>query len=157
MGASFAHEVALALAGVSASVEHLVISARPPADRARVLGLADLSDEELRASIQSLAEGANPLDNDELWLVALPTIRTDAQCLQAYRRPLLPILDAPVTAIGGTLDRDADEATMAEWSSATRGPFQVRMLEGGHFYLDNAADAVISIVLHAPTSRYIHA
>lgn len=59
----------------------------------------------------------------------------DMQLWQMLPKAGLTPLEVPIAAFAGREDHVANEATMREWSSATRGDFSLAVLPGNHFYL----------------------
>ena len=70
-----------------------------------------------------------------------------------YRHRPGPLLGCPITAFGGIDDGDVPRARLEPWAEVTRGPFRLRMLPGGHFFLHEAEGraellAEIARILH---------
>jgi surfactin synthase thioesterase subunit len=86
------------------------------------------------------------LEHPEILELMLPIVRADLALLSTYRYRERPLLDCPVTAVGGTRDPWVTERGLGEWRGMTRGAFALHMLPGGHFYIDSAAGRVAGIV-----------
>ena len=56
------------------------------------------------------------------------------------------VLHAPIAAFGGEKDGEADESAICEWGKYTDNDFDYRIFPGGHFYLRDYEDEVISEV-----------
>ncbi|MEU5682999.1 thioesterase [Streptomyces venezuelae] len=87
----------------------------------------------------------------ELQELILPALRADYRAVATYEAPGPERLDCPVTALIG----DADERTSPEeagtWRERTSAAFDLRVLPGGHFYLDGCQEQVAAIVTAALT------
>ena len=53
----------------------------------------------------------------------------------------------PISAFGGEKDDEADESAILEWGKYTDNDFNYRIFPGGHFYLRDCEDEVISEVM----------
>jgi medium-chain acyl-[acyl-carrier-protein] hydrolase len=78
------------------------------------------------------------LANDELMDLLLPTLRADFSLCESYAYIAGPPLACPVTALGGLGDDAVSRQDLDAWRDQTTGPFRVRMLPGGHFFLNSA-------------------
>ncbi|MFI1677827.1 thioesterase II family protein [Streptomyces sp. NPDC020607] len=85
----------------------------------------------------------------ELQELILPSLRADYRAVATYDAPGPERLDCPITALIG----DADERTSPEeagtWRERTGAAFDLRVLPGGHFYLDSCQKQVAAIVTAA--------
>ncbi|MBR0820277.1 thioesterase II family protein [Bradyrhizobium liaoningense] len=79
----------------------------------------------------------------ELIDLMLPTLRADFRLVQTYDYRPEPALTCPVTAFGGTEDSDVGERELREWRQHTSGAFTIRMLPGGHFFLQTQSRALL--------------
>lgn len=86
------------------------------------------------------------LENQELLDFFLPMLRADFTMDETYYDKDLITLRSPIEAFGGRNDREADEAAMKEWGKYTEGAFHCHMFEGGHFYIREQEEAVLSEV-----------
>ena len=86
------------------------------------------------------------LENQELLDFFLPMLRADFTMDETYYDKDLITLRSPIEAFGGRKDREADEAAMKEWGKYTEGAFHCHMFEGGHFYIREQEEAVLSEV-----------
>lgn len=80
-------------------------------------------------------------DNQELMQFALPAVRADLRVLESYQPPACPQerrVSCPMTVFGGLGDlRDCPEESLREWSHYTSSRFNLRLVPGGHFFLDD--------------------
>jgi medium-chain acyl-[acyl-carrier-protein] hydrolase len=151
MGAILAYEFARELSRrCGREPVHLFVSARsapqvPPRPPRAPYGLPD--DEFLRA-MRDLDDGTPLalLTDAEIKDVFLPILRADFQLVQTYRPEPGGRLQCPVTALGGLKDRHVGRDDLTAWQLVTSGPFNVTMLPGGHFFLNERADAVCQLV-----------
>jgi surfactin synthase thioesterase subunit len=88
------------------------------------------------------------LGSPELLPLILPAIRADFAALRAYRAEHAPEsrVTCPVTALIGTSDPMATPDDAAAWERFAAGGFELRVFEGGHFYLSEHREAVAQIV-----------
>ncbi len=102
------------------------------------------------AFIQALHRlGGTPeavLQNQELMEMMSPMLRADFQIYEDYDYKNVSPLACPITAFGGELDRTVSEAELAAWKEQTSNTFQLRMLLGGHFFLQSSQDILIQSV-----------
>jgi medium-chain acyl-[acyl-carrier-protein] hydrolase len=95
----------------------------------------------------------------------LPSVRADLRMLETYTHTHTHTepLDVPIAAFAGLQDRLTDEAGMKAWSALTSEAFDLTLLPGDHFFLDEPdfhtalADRLIRIKrLRASTGRTAH-
>ncbi len=86
------------------------------------------------------------LENQELLDFFLPMLRADFTMDETYYDKELTVLHSPIEAFGGRKDREADEEAMKEWAQYTEMDFHCHMFEGGHFYIREQEEAVLSEV-----------
>jgi medium-chain acyl-[acyl-carrier-protein] hydrolase len=118
---------------------HHLISSRPAPQLARRLTpLCDLPDSEFLRALHERYGYTAPVDVgpiDELLELMLPTVRSDVRISDLYEYRPEPPLDIPITTFGGITDPTVTRDELAGWQQQTTGPFEQRMLPGGHFYL----------------------
>ena len=85
------------------------------------------------------------LNNPEILQLVLPTLRADYQLLEDYQFQNQAPLDCPIVAFSGLADDFARE-DMEAWSQHTSAEFQLRMLPGGHFYLQTHRQQFLPIL-----------
>lgn len=86
------------------------------------------------------------LENQELLDFFLPMLRADFTMDETYYDKELTVLQSPIEAFVGRKDREADEEAMKEWRKYTERDFYYHMFEGGHFYIREQEEAVLSEV-----------
>ncbi|MTK01478.1 alpha/beta fold hydrolase [Micromonospora sp. CP22] len=146
MGAAVAYEVTRRLEHRRGlAVRHLFVSAHPSPARHHGgdlhLGSDDALWDELR---RQDATSAETLDHPQLRSLIMPALRGDYQLIEAWRPAPAPPLSCPVTALGGHDDPDVDPADLADWARFTTGRYRQLVRPGGHFYLVDELDAVVS-------------
>jgi medium-chain acyl-[acyl-carrier-protein] hydrolase len=149
MGAMIAFEMARQIrrAGTRQPV-HLFVSGRGgPRARDLEVNLSELPEDDLIAELIRY-EGAPKelLENRDLMHLLLPTIRADFKICETYDYVADEPLECPVSAFGGLADFEVSRARLEEWRAETRGGFTLRMLPGGHFYLQSAEQTVLRFI-----------
>jgi len=145
MGALLAFELAHRIRALGAPApEHLIVSghrAPPVADpEPPVHGLGD---DELMLELDRLAAPATAhLADDELRRLMVPVIRADFAVCETYVYACDVPLACPITAFGGREDPKIQASALEAWALETSGPFDLQLVDGGHFFIDEAAPAV---------------
>lgn len=75
------------------------------------------------------------LAEPELLRFYLPAIRADLKVLESYTHTPGPRLDVPLAAFAGRADLLTEPAAMASWAQVTDGVFDLTVVPGGHFFL----------------------
>lgn len=149
MGATVAYEVARRLENDGIAVAHLFVSAArgPACERTERVHLMD--DDGILAEMrrQGGTDAALLRDKDLMRLV-LGTIRGDYRAIETYRHTGGPV-ECPVTALAGDGDRSTTLDAARSWEGHTRGPFELRVFSGGHFYLNDHLDGVAGVIRSA--------
>lgn len=130
---------------------HLFASGRPwPGHEATNDGpLADLvatapDDALLRALDQRYGSLSTSLSHPEIRDFILPILRADLGLLAAYRHACTPVLDCPLTAFAGAADPTTPVESLDGWRRETSGAFALRMLAGGHFFLESERTRLVA-------------
>lgn len=149
MGALIGFELARSLraAGRDGPV-HLVVSAfRAPHLPDRRTAVHDLPDADLIAALRKLG-GTPPevLREPELMDLLLPLLRSDLRICETYVHQKDEPLDCSLTAFGGAGDPEVSRNDLEEWRSHFRGPFDLYLFPGGHFFLQTAQALVLRIL-----------
>ena len=74
-------------------------------------------------------------EHSELMELMLPIIRNDYAVCENYNYKQKKKLDVPITAFGGTDDKDVKEEHLKEWAKVTTSEFNHFLLEGDHFFI----------------------
>lgn len=146
MGAVVAYEVARRLENLEDMplLRLFVSGARSPGEH-RPSDLHLRGDDELIAMLRALG-GTAPeiLDDPVLRAVWMPDIRRDFRILDTYRHSEGPPLRCPVTAMVGRDDPEAPVGSVRRWREYTGSSFELCTFPGGHFYLADGKEAVIT-------------
>jgi medium-chain acyl-[acyl-carrier-protein] hydrolase len=149
VGGLVAFEVARALArGGAPEPEVLFVSgSRAPRTPYRGGTARGLAEGELAERMRRLG-GTPPelLEDPALMAERVRAFRADVILSQEYRYEPGPLLHAPVNALVGSADALVPREQAAGWRAETRGPFRLRSLPGGHFFLHTAEPFLLRIV-----------
>jgi surfactin synthase thioesterase subunit len=81
--------------------------------------------------------------------MALPVLRADLAIVESYAyRPEAP-LEIPLLAFGGLSDPEASEEQIRAWQAQSTRPVRVRMLPGGHFFVNEQRQAILDEITQA--------
>jgi medium-chain acyl-[acyl-carrier-protein] hydrolase len=86
------------------------------------------------------------LANEELMELILPALRADFAMAETYVCPTEPPLDCPISAFGGLGDLVTDRPKLEPWAEHTTAEFKLRMVPGGHFFVEEARDLILRAV-----------
>ncbi|GGO51963.1 MULTISPECIES: thioesterase II family protein [Streptomyces] len=153
MGAFVAHEVARLWRADGAGLSHFFASAaRAPhtahgtPERAAAVDDAAV----LRTLAQLGGTDADLLDNPVFLELVMPYVGADFRMVAGYAGEPGAVLDCPVTVLLGDTDTRVSVEEAAAWRESTSGPFTMRTLSGGHFYLaDEPPFGIIEEALRA--------
>lgn len=139
LGALLAFETARALRRLGGrQPSHLVVSGRRgpriPEPETPIHGLADaLFVDEVQRRYDAIPQAV--LAEPELMALLLPSLRADFEVLETYAYVQEPALECSISAAGGDADARATLDGLAAWRDETRGAFELRTFEGGHFFI----------------------
>lgn len=148
MGALLSYELAYLLSELGEPPKHLFVSGlgapHLPPEGPR---LHDLPDDELLSVVAKL-EGTSPevLAQPELVQLLLPLLRADLQVWETYTPREDPVLQVPITAMGGRRDRGVGLDRLRAWGTLTSADFHLAVFDGGHFYHHAAPDEVAELI-----------
>lgn len=146
LGALLAFEVARGLArlDVPPPLRLLVSGANAPQRRPPSRMLHRLPDEALLEELRSY-EGTPQelLDERELMALLLPTLRADFCMVETYRYHPGPQLAVPLTVLAGRADARVSADGVAAWALETSGTSDCTWHDGGHFFIETHARAVL--------------
>jgi surfactin synthase thioesterase subunit len=127
---------------------HLFISAKcSPRQSPEDPAVGQLSDPVLVEILERYEGTPRELLNDaELMRLMLPVIRADMALCNSYVYEPGPPLECPITVFGGLEDHVSSRACLESWQSYTKGPFTLRMLPGGHFFINSWAVPVFEVI-----------
>lgn len=133
-----------------ARLKHVFASGRPwPGGNAgerrdlHALPDADL----LRALDRQYGSLSTSLSHPEIRDLTLPILRADLCLLASYRHAPSTTLACPLTVFAGTADPMTPAESLEGWRQETSGPFRVRTLDGGHFFLESHRTELVADVV----------
>lgn len=86
------------------------------------------------------------LESADLMRLFLPIIRADLTLTEVYTHTREEPLVCPISAFGGLDDGAVLRDDLAAWGDHTRGSFTLRMLPGGHFFLQTIRQRLLSAI-----------
>ncbi|MFC9361837.1 thioesterase II family protein [Rhodococcus sp. NPDC057014] len=86
------------------------------------------------------------VENPDLAEMVLPSVRNDYKAVETYRYKAGQDVSCPIVALRGDSDPSVTDTDIRPWSEFTSGSFETCEFSGGHFYLDEHADEVASLV-----------
>jgi medium-chain acyl-[acyl-carrier-protein] hydrolase len=106
--------------------------------------LHDVPDEAFADGLRRL-EGTpeEVLAHPGLMQLLMPLLRADFELCETYAPPDEPPIDVPISAFGGLEDHVADRAGLEAWAVHTSAGFRLRMVPGGHFFLQSARELLV--------------
>jgi medium-chain acyl-[acyl-carrier-protein] hydrolase len=150
LGALIAYEVAVRLlAAKRVQPERLIVAAHgAPQIQCYREQTWRLPDSEFKRRLRRLnGTREEVLQNEELMALMLPIIRADFQLDETYDfRTDHDRLDCSVTVFGGTKDQHVSDAHLRAWMETTRGDFELKMFDGGHFFIQSHTQEVMDAV-----------
>lgn len=151
MGAAVAFEVARRIEDRrgAGSVRCLVAAGSwPPGQRrVRPQPLHTLDDQSLMRALAAF--GGTPVEvlaRDDLMNLLVPAVRADLRAHYDYAPAAGATLAAPIAVLLGRDDAEVDPVAAQGWAEFTRGPCDVELFPGGHFFVRSAADQVLARV-----------
>lgn len=125
--------------------ERLFLSAhRAPHLPKELPDIHDGPDEEFYEGLRRL-EGTPDelLANDELMQLLLPVLRADFAIAETYQcTPEAPLACA-MSVFGGLGDELTGRDKLQPWADYTTGDFKLRMIPGGHFFVEESRDLIL--------------
>lgn len=149
MGGAIAFELSRRLRrACGVEPRHLFISARrAPHLELKGPALYNLPEPEFREELRRLGgTPAEVLEHPELMEMLVPLLRADISVSQTYRCDTRHSLTCPLTVFGGLRDEYDDHEGLAAWREHTLGPFDLKMFEGGHFFINTAQRSILDAV-----------
>lgn len=150
MGALLAFELSCELrrAGLPQPAHLFLAAHRAPHLPFNQAPVHQLNPREFRAELRRL-EGTPEavLANEELMQIAEPILRADFKLCETYIYEPVEPLDVPLSVFGGERDPKVSAAVLAPWRAHTRAAVSVRVLPGGHLFLQSARAELVSAIL----------
>lgn len=149
MGALIAYELARELdARYRAVPRHLFVSAhRAPHAPNRDRLMHTLPNADFVAELKKLdGTPSEVLRHPELLELLIPALRADFTMIERYTHEARAPLDCPVTAFGAHDDQRVTTDDLAMWLDITNGNFDLRLFDGGHFYIRNCPTSLLDAI-----------
>ncbi|MFI0820608.1 thioesterase II family protein [Streptomyces sp. NPDC021098] len=146
LGAVLAYELARELCGRS-GLRHLYVSGSPGPESRRAQRATGLDDKEFLARVGEFAGYRHAaFDDPGLRELLLPLLRADVAMHENYVSDAGAPLPLPVTSLRGADDRLVSQAQAEEWRTTTEAAFTYRELPGGHMYLVDSPELLLTTV-----------
>lgn len=147
MGAVVAYETALRLQDQGFDIVHVFASGRRAPSRYRAESLHLTGDDAILRDLRLLGgTTAMALEDPELIAMVMPALRADYRAVETYRHVPGQRLQCPVTALIGDNDPRTSEEEGKAWADHTDGLFELKVLPGDHFYLNEQTATVAALV-----------
>ncbi|MFC4907623.1 thioesterase II family protein [Actinomadura gamaensis] len=156
MGATIAFETARRLEAKGSGPVAVVASGRRAPSRHRAESVHRRDDAGVIAELRALSgTDASLLEDEELLRMFLPAVRADYTAIETYRGEPGATLACPITVFTGDADPHVTLDEAEAWRAHTTGAFELRVFEGGHFYLTSSPALTIErlgevLAQHAP-------
>lgn len=128
--------------------EHLFLSAhRAPQLPKELPDIYDEPDDVFYEGLRRL-EGTPEelLGNAELMELLLPALRADFAMAETYELREEAPIDVPISVFGGLGDEVTGRDKIEPWKEHTTRDFKVRMVPGGHFFVEDSRDLILRAV-----------
>jgi len=148
MGALIAYELAHALAAQGEVPVHLFVSGYA-APHLPLTGpaLHSLPDQDFLDHISTLqGTSSEVLEHPELMQLLGGVLKADYELCETYRHQGRAPIPVPITALGGADDPDTRGERLTRWAELSTAPCTARWFSGGHFYLHNQVDELMSVI-----------
>lgn len=133
---------------------HLFVSARCSPQLTISRPWRELTDAEFMGVLRgSEATPKEVSENPELLEMLLPVLRADFAVGQPVTFSSEPPLGCPITAFGGLLDRTTPRDCLEGWREHTSDRFLLRMLPGGHFFVNTERFSILRAIARDLLSR----
>jgi len=86
------------------------------------------------------------LQNVELLQLLMPALRADFEVVGTYSYAAEAPLECPISVFGGREDSEVSEKELEEWRDETTREVKIRMLPGGHFFVQTAHTAILQAI-----------
>jgi surfactin synthase thioesterase subunit len=86
------------------------------------------------------------LEHRELMELVLPAVRADFALVEEYSYELQPLLQIPLTVLGGRSDDRTAAAQLGAWCEETAGECRLHWFEGDHFFIDSGRAQVLTFM-----------
>lgn len=148
MGACIAYELTKELRrrGLQEPVRLIVSAHRAPHLPTQGLTYHDLPREEFEDRLREYGGTPEELfEVPDLMDLLVPMMQKDFALFERHQWAVGDPVSCPVTVLGG-LEDTVSAGELSGWGEVTTGPFEVRMVQGDHFYLLKARDLTVRTV-----------
>lgn len=150
LGALVGFEVAVHLESAGHRLSTFMASGRRAPSTWRDESPEGLDDRRFIAEIRNLdGTDGRVFDDPDLVRMVLPTLRGDYTAAANYRCDDTA-LNCPVVVVVGDDDPKCSVAEARAWSRHANGGFRLVTMAGGHFYLDQHQDKIVSLLASEP-------
>lgn len=147
LGASVAFETARRLQAAGTEVHGLFASGRRGPTTERDERVHERTDDGLLAELRRLSGTAGAVLGDpEMVRMILPALRADYRAAETYRHSPGELLRCPVTALVGDDDPKVSVEEARDWAEHTTGPFELKVMRGQHFFLQDHQPAIMDLI-----------
>ncbi len=110
--------------------------------------LSEAPEEELISALRDLGSNSfAALENLELRNLMMPVLRDDLAIAESCRHSQPDrLLPCPISVFAGAEDVSAEPNALHEWEKYTRDQFRLRIMPGGHFFIEQSRDAVLEAI-----------
>ncbi len=96
---------------------------------------------------------AEIMNQPEALNILLPILRADFEAVETYHfDPNEPPLDIPIIAFGGLDDERVIRERLEGWANQTASRFEAHNFPGGHFFLNDSRESIMSTIATEFTS-----
>ncbi|MFK0243454.1 thioesterase II family protein [Amycolatopsis azurea] len=120
--------------------------------------LCQLPDTDFLARLAARSSNLEAFGDPAFRALLLPALRADYTVSETYRFIPGKPLDCPVTVFGGRADPEVERAELEAWERHTTGPFETRMFDGDHFFVDSdwrSVATAVTTVLTVDLAHYV--
>jgi surfactin synthase thioesterase subunit len=86
------------------------------------------------------------MESAELRGLFVPSLRADLGALETYSHAPGAPLAHPISAFAGSADQSVPASVVEPWRTHTTAPFRMRVIEGGHLFVQSAQQDLLSAI-----------
>lgn len=141
---------ALKVHGLQPPLHYLCGARRAPHLPPRIRPIHDYPMEQFKSELKNLNGTPDAvLNNADLMDIFAPILRTDFKAAYCYHREPRIKLDIPASVFGGARDDKVAVEDLNGWQDHFEKTVDVRIFEGGHFFMDENRELVVRAVCDA--------
>jgi medium-chain acyl-[acyl-carrier-protein] hydrolase len=84
--------------------------------------------------------------SEELMQLTMPLLRADFEACQTYEYIAEPMLECPLTVVGGLEDKGLSRSDLEEWRGHTTSACTVRMVSGDHLFINTSQTWILRLL-----------